>query len=137
MRMMRDVVSRVATLWPHLSRVAPSLVIGSIAGIAMNTLVVLPPLMLGRSIDVATRYARGTATGTELLVAVALFVAASVATEGPRMAKRWLLTTARQRVVGGLRVAALAGALSMPMRALLATPVGALLSSASVKVVSA
>ena len=43
-------------LWemrPHFRQVAGQLVLGSVAGIMMNTAVVLPAILLGRAIDAA------------------------------------------------------------------------------------
>src|SRR3989442_14217247 len=59
-------------LWelrPYFRQVAGQLVLGSIAGIVMNTAVVLPALMLGRAIDTALAYQRGAAGETDLAIA--------------------------------------------------------------------
>ena len=48
-------------LWemrPYFRQVAGQLVLGSIAGIIMNTAVVLPAILLGRAIDAALAFER-------------------------------------------------------------------------------
>ena len=79
-------------LWelkPYYRQTAGQLLLGSLAGIAMNTAVVLPAVFLGRAIDAATHFARGELTRAAFLQAIALFVAATLATELPRVGKRW------------------------------------------------
>ena len=49
-------------LWemrPYFRQVAGQLVLGSIAGIIMNTAVVLPAILLGQAIDAALAFERG------------------------------------------------------------------------------
>jgi len=49
-------------LWemrPYFRQVAGQLVLGSMAGIVMNTAIVLPPLLLGRAVDTALMFERG------------------------------------------------------------------------------
>ena len=49
-------------LWelrPYFRQVAGQLVLGSIAGIIMNTAVVLPAILLGQAIDVVRAFERG------------------------------------------------------------------------------
>ena len=49
-------------LWemrPYFRQVAGQLVLGSIAGIIMNTAVVLPAVLLGRAIDAVRAFERG------------------------------------------------------------------------------
>jgi len=64
------------------------LTVGSIAGIVMNTAAVLPPLLLGNAIDSALAFSQGRAAAAQVSWAAALFVAGTLATEGPRMLKR-------------------------------------------------
>lgn len=114
-------------LWelrPYYRQTAGQLVLGSLAGIAMNTAVVLPAVFLGRAIDSALHFAQGQASRTALLQAILLFVAATLATELPRLGKRWWLMTANARIRANLRADALRGVLAWPMAKLIATPVG-------------
>src|SRR6267142_1288363 len=58
-------------LWemrPYLRQVAGQLVLGSVAGIVMNTAVVLPAILLGRAIDRVLSLARGEATVADVEV---------------------------------------------------------------------
>jgi ABC-type multidrug transport system fused ATPase/permease subunit len=114
-------------LWklrPYYQQTAGQLVLGSLAGIAMNTAVVLPAVFLGRAIDSAQHFTQGQATRAALLQAILLFVAATLATELPRMGKRWWLMTANARIRANLRADALRGVLAWPMAKLIGTPVG-------------
>src|SRR3546814_13614760 len=56
--------------------------------------------------------------------AVALYAAATLATELPRLGKRWWLMTANARIRANLRADALRGVLAWPMAKLTATLVG-------------
>ena len=56
----------------YLEQVAGLLVVGSIAGIVMNTAVVLPAILIGRAIDVATSW--GQATSGDVWWAALAFV---------------------------------------------------------------
>ena len=114
-------------LWalkPYYRQVAGQLLLGSLAGIAMNTAVVLPAIFLGRAIDAATLFARGGLTRAALVQAILLFVAATLATELPRVGKRWWLMTANARIRANLRADALRGVMAWPMSTLAAVSVG-------------
>ena len=74
---------------PYFRQVAGQLALGSIAGIVMNTAVVLPAILLGRAIDRALALERGQASVADVEWAALAYVAATLLTEGPRMAKRW------------------------------------------------
>src|SRR5204863_4607463 len=63
---------------PYLRQVAGLLCVGSIAGIVMNTAVVLPAVLLGRAIDTAVALDRGRATGAGLTRAALLVVAGTL-----------------------------------------------------------
>jgi ATP-binding cassette subfamily B multidrug efflux pump len=104
------------------------LIIGSLAGIAMNTAAVLPPLLLGAALDSALAFSRGAATAGEVGRAALFFLAGTVATEGPRMLKRWFLITANARIRADLRADAIRGVLSWPMARVQETPVGELIA---------
>jgi ABC-type multidrug transport system fused ATPase/permease subunit len=109
---------------PYLRQVAGLLTIGSIAGIAMNTAVVLPAVMLGNAINVAVAVGQGTASTGDLARAAALVVAGALATEIPRIGKRWWLGVARARIRATVRVDALRGVLAWPADRLHRTPIG-------------
>src|SRR5256885_2234463 len=104
------------------------LVVGSIAGIAMNTAAVLPPLLLGNAIDSALAFSQGGAAAAQVGWAAAFFVAGTLATEGPRMLKRWFLITANARIRADLRADAVRGVLAWPMSRGHETPVGELIA---------
>jgi ATP-binding cassette, subfamily B, multidrug efflux pump len=50
----------------YLRQVAGQLVLGSVAGIVMNTAVVLPAILLGRAIDGALALERGQASAADV-----------------------------------------------------------------------
>src|SRR5881394_3257809 len=83
---------------PYFRQVAGELCLGSLAGIVMNTAVVLPAILLGRAIDTALALERGTGTPAQVTWAAVLFVGGTLLTEGPRIAKRWWLMTASGRI---------------------------------------
>jgi ATP-binding cassette, subfamily B, multidrug efflux pump len=117
----------VGYLWklrPYFRQVAGALVLGSLAGIVMNTAVVLPAIFLGRAIDTALALDRGAATPGEMTLAVLLLVGGSLLTEGPRVLKRWWLITANLRIRANLRADALRGALGKPIADLHRTSIG-------------
>ncbi len=105
-------------LWklrPYLRQVAGALVLGSLAGIVMNTAVILPAILLGRAIDKALALERGEATPEAMTLAALLLIGGTLLTEGPRVLKRWWLITANARIRANLRADALRGALSRPL----------------------
>jgi len=117
----------VKYLWklrPYFRHVAGELTLGSLAGIVMNTAVVLPAILLGNAIDKALALERGEATADEVTLAALLLVAGTLLTEGPRVAKRWWLMTANARIRANLRADALRGALSRPLADLHKTSIG-------------
>src|SRR5262245_45066505 len=79
---------------PYFRQVRGQLVLGSLAGIVMNTAVVLPAILLGRAIDRALAFERGQASASDVAWAALVFLAGTLATELPRIAKRWWLMTA-------------------------------------------
>jgi ABC-type multidrug transport system fused ATPase/permease subunit len=114
-------------LWPlrgYFRNVAGLLTIGSAAGIAMNTAIVLPAVLLGHAVDAVSAFRDGTADARAVTEAALLLIAGSIATELPRVGKRWWLGVARARITADLRADALAGVLAWPMRRLHTTPVG-------------
>src|SRR5438067_3529455 len=118
-------------LWemrPYFRQVAGQLVLGSLAGIVMNTAVVLPAILLGRAIDTALALERGEGDATAVVWAALAFVGGTLLTEGPRVVKRWWLMTANARIRANLRADALRGVLAWPMERLHGTPVGDLMA---------
>ncbi|MEZ4503173.1 MAG: ABC transporter ATP-binding protein [Dehalococcoidia bacterium] len=114
-------------LWqlrPYFRQVAGQLVVGSLAGIVMNTAVILPALLLGRAIDEALALERGEATPDDVTLAALLLVGGTLLTEGPRVLKRWFLMTANARIRANLRADALRGTLSRPLADLHRTSIG-------------
>ena len=118
-------------LWemrPYFRQVAGQLVLGSIAGIAMNTMIVLPAILLGRAIDTVLALEHGeVGTGAVVLAATA-YVGGTLLTEGPRIGKRWWLITANARIRYNIRADALRGILTWPMARLRSTPIGDLMA---------
>jgi hypothetical protein len=118
-------------LWemrPYLRQVAGQLALGSVAGIIMNTAVVLPAILLGRAIDRALSLGRGEATAAEVGWAALAFVGGTLLTEGPRIGKRWWLMTANARIRANVRADAFRGVLAWPMADLQRTPLGDLMA---------
>src|SRR5688572_24498592 len=114
-------------LWhlrPYFRQVAGELVLGSLAGIVMNTAVILPALLLGNAIDTALALERGTATEDDMTIAVLLLIGGTLLTEVPRVAKRWWLMTANARIRANLRADALRGTLARPLAHLHGTSIG-------------
>lgn len=85
-------------MWPYLRQVAGLLTVGSLAGIVMNTAVVLPAVLLGHAIDTAVAVDHGQAATAELARAALLVIGATLLTEVPRVGKRWWLGVARARI---------------------------------------
>lgn len=102
-------------LRPYYRQVAGLLVVGSVAGIAMNVAIVLPAVFLGRALNTVLDYQRHHATAGQVAVAAGLFVAATAATQVPRIAKRFWLDLARARFRANVRADALRGVLLWPM----------------------
>src|SRR5882724_7179022 len=118
-------------LWemrPYFRQVAGQLTLGSVAGIIMNTAVVLPAILLGRAIDRALAWERGDAATADVGWAALAFVAGTLLTELPRIAKRWWLMTANARIRANVRADAFRGVLTWPMADLQRTPLGDLMA---------
>ena len=111
-------------LRPYLRQVTGLLVIGSAAGIVMNLAVVLPAVLLGRAVDTVLAYARNEGPLGDVTRAVALLVAGTLATEVPRIGKRYWLGVAKARIRAGLRADAVRGVLEWPASRLHRTTVG-------------
>jgi ABC-type multidrug transport system fused ATPase/permease subunit len=118
-------------LWqlrPYFRQVAGLLVIGSLAGIVMNVAIVLPAVFLGRAVNTVLAYQKGTASGGQVALAALLFIAATAATQLPRIGKRYWLGLARVRFQASVRSDALRGVLGWPMDRLAAMPVGGVMA---------
>ena len=114
-------------LWelrPYFRQVAGQLVLGSLAGIVMNTAVVLPAILLGRAIDVVRAFERGDVDADAVGWAALAFVGGTLLTEVPRAAKRWWLMTANARIRANIRADAWRGVMAWPMARLDSTPAG-------------
>jgi len=114
-------------LWemrPYFRQVAGQLVLGSIAGIVMNTAVVLPAILLGQAIDAALAFERGAVGAGAVGWAALAFVGGTLLTEVPRIVKRWWLMTANARIRANIRADAWRGVIAWPMARLDRTPVG-------------
>ena len=114
-------------LWelrPYFRQVTGQLVLGSIAGIIMNTAVVLPAILLGQTIDAARAFERGEVGLGAVGWAVLAFIGGTLLTEAPRAAKRWWLMTANARIRANIRADAWRGVIAWPMARLDSTPAG-------------
>ena len=114
-------------LWemrPYFRQVAGQLVLGSLAGIIMNTAVVLPAILLGRAIDAVRAFERGDVGANAVGWAALIFVGGTLLTEVPRMVKRWWLMTANARIRANIRADAWRGVMAWPMARLDRTPAG-------------
>src|SRR5262245_27831663 len=113
---------------PYFRQVAGQLVLGSLAGIVMNTAVVLPAILLGRAIDRALAFERERADAADVGWAALAFLAGTLLTEVPRMGNRWWFMTANARIQANVRADAFRGVLAWPMADLERTPVGDLMA---------
>ncbi len=114
-------------LWemrPYFRQVAGQLVLGAIAGIIMNTAVVLPAILLGQAIDAALAFERGAVGAGAVGWAALAFVGGTLLTEVPRIVKRWWLMTANARIRANVRADAWRGVIAWPMARLDSTPAG-------------
>ena len=114
-------------LWelrPYFRQVTGQLVLGSIAGIIMNTAVVLPAILLGQAIDAVRTFERGEVGLGAVGWAVLAFVGGTLLTEVPRIVKRWWLMTANARIRANIRADAWRGVIAWPMARLDSTPAG-------------
>ena len=94
----------------------------------MNTMVVLPAVMLGRAIDTTLAFEKNLASLNDVAWAALAFLGGTLATQVPRLGKRWWLMTANARIRANLRADALRGVLAWPMARLHTSPIGDLMS---------
>jgi len=105
-------------LWkarPYYRQVAGLLFLGSVCGIICNVAVVLPAMLLGRTIDTAQAMAQGDAQMGALVRAAIAYVGSTMLYFVARTGKRWWLRTANRRVIANVRNDALRGVLAWPM----------------------
>ncbi|TQN43678.1 ATP-binding cassette subfamily B protein [Blastococcus colisei] len=116
------------SLWrgmrPYARQVAGLLTIGSLCGLLMNTAVVLPAVLLGHAVDTVLAHDRGAVNGGAVTRAVLLLIAGTLATEIPRIGKRYWLGVCRNRIKANVRADAVRGVLSWPADRLHRTSVG-------------
>ena len=118
-------------LWemrPYFRQVAGQLVLGSISGIVMNTMIVLPAILLGRAVDTVLALERGEVGISAVVWAALAYIGGTVLTQGPRIGKRWWLITANARIRANIRSDALRGVLIWPMARLQSTSIGDLMA---------
>lgn len=118
-------------LWalrPYFRQTAGELILGSLAGILMNTAVVLPPLLLGQAIDAVLAFQQGRASMQAIGWSALAFIGGTCLTEGPRILKRWWLMTGNGRIRANIRADALRGILAMPLAELHQTAIGDLMA---------
>jgi ATP-binding cassette subfamily B multidrug efflux pump len=113
---------------PYLKQVAGLLIVGSVGGLVMNTVVVLPAILLGRLIDTAMASSEGKATSQDVLLAGMAYTGAMAVYQGARLVKRWGLRMGNQRIIASVRADALRGVLNWPMEQLHQVPVGDLMA---------
>ncbi len=109
---------------PYARQVAGLLSIGSLCGVVMNTAVVLPAVLLGHAIDVVVAHEHGRASSAAVTQAAVLLIGGTLATELPRVGKRFWLGVCKNRIRANVRADALRGVLSWPAQRLHTTSVG-------------
>lgn len=113
---------------PYLKQVIGLLTIGSLGGLVMNTTVVLPAVLLGRTIDTATAWGEGQATSRDVLWSGLAYAGAMALYQSARLVKRWGLRIGNQRIQASIRADALRGVLAWPMEKLYQVPIGDLMA---------
>jgi ATP-binding cassette subfamily B multidrug efflux pump len=112
----------------YYRHVAGELLLGAVSGILANTMVVLPAVLLGRAIDVALAFGKGTATHMQVGWAALAFLGGMLANQIPRRGKRWWFRTAHARILANIRADALRGVMAWPMARVHATSTGELMA---------
>jgi ATP-binding cassette subfamily B protein len=112
----------------YFRQTAGELLLGSLCGILMNTMVVLPAVLLGRAVDVTLAFEKGQSTLADVAWAALAFFGGTLATQIPRLGKRWWLMTANARIRANLRADAMRGVLAWPMARLHTTSIGELMA---------
>ena len=119
-----SVVKFVWAMRYYFRLAAGQILLGSLAGLAKNSLTILPPIALGGMIDAVLDFRRGSINLGELTRAAVWVFLATALTEIPRIGKRWWFATSNARLMANLRVDALKGILAWPLAKLSRTPVG-------------
>lgn len=91
-------------------------------------MVVLPAVMLGRAIDITLAFDKGQASLNDVTWAALAFLGGTLATQVPRLGKRWWLMTANARIRTNIRSDAMRGVLAWPMERLHTTSIGELMA---------
>src|SRR5215217_5849531 len=115
-------------LLPYYRHVLGTIVVGSLCGLIMNTTVVLPPILLGRTIDTVTALAAGEATTAAVGYAALVYLGGVLLMESARAVKRWCLERPIPRVRTNIQADAFRGVLAWPMERLHGTPIGGLMA---------
>jgi ABC-type multidrug transport system fused ATPase/permease subunit len=118
----------IKAIIPYLKQVRGLLLFGSFGGIVMNTTVVLPAILLGRTIDTAMAWSEGQASSSDVLWAGLAYTGAMALYQSARLVKRWGLRIGNQRIMASLRADALRGVLAWPMVKLYQYPIGDLMA---------
>jgi ABC-type multidrug transport system fused ATPase/permease subunit len=112
----------------YFRHTAGEMLLGSACGILMNTMIVLPAVMLGRAIDTTLAFDQGKANLNQVAWAALAYLVGTLATQVPRLGKRWWLMTGNARIRANIRTDALRGLLAWPMEKLHTTPIGDLMA---------
>jgi ATP-binding cassette subfamily B multidrug efflux pump len=112
----------------YFRQVGGEVLLGSFSGLLANTLVVLPAILLGRAIDVALAFDKGAVGLHDVTLAALAFLGGSLASEIPRLGRRWWLRTAAARIRSNLRSDLMRGILALPMARLHGVAVGDLMA---------
>src|SRR5258705_397145 len=113
---------------PYLRQVPGQLVLGSVAGVVMNTTVVLPAILLGGGLPRVRARGGGKPAAGDVGWAALAFGGGTLLTEVPRIAKRWWLMPANARIRANVRADAFRGVLAWPMADLQRTSIGDLMA---------
>jgi len=113
---------------PYLKQVIGLLAVGSLGGLVMNTAVVLPAILLGRTIDTAMAWGEGQAASRDVLWSGLAYAGAMALYQSARLVKRWGLRIGNQRIGASVRADALRGVLAWPMEKLYQIPIGDLMA---------
>ncbi len=94
----------------------------------MNTAVVLPSVLLGHAVDTVAAFRNGAADSSAVGTACLLLLAGTLATELPRVGKRYWLGVARSRIAANVRSDAFVGVLGWPGERLHTASIGGVMA---------
>jgi len=97
-------------------------------GILYNTLIILGPIFLGKTIDAANNIINNNGTYTSLYVYLALFIASTAVFQVARYFKRWYMRDIANRMKCDMRAGLMESAFDKPMRDLDSEKVGDIMS---------